>query len=257
MKIFVAVPTYDGKLDVSVASCLMSEQTIAKMNGDVFQVKFLPGCSHPAMGRNQLVQDFLESDFDKIFFLDSDITWEPGMLTALCHFPKEFVGGVYRYKEEKEHYPVGWLPDPEKKGLWSDELGLIEVMTLPGGFCAISREAFGRIQRARPAKIYEHFGKYAYCHYEMPFDVGRLWGEDGRFCKDFREAGGKIYLKPDITLTHWDFKPTPFVGNLGKFLRANQNPAPEKAKEEPKEPVLECEYNFAPLNLPDIPGAGV
>jgi hypothetical protein len=240
MKIFVAIPTYDGKLDVRVAGNLMTEQNIARAKGHEFDVRFLPGCSHPAMGRNQLVQEFLDSKFDKLFFLDSDITWEPGTITYLCHMPREFVGACYRYKKEHESYPLGWLPDPDGKGLYSDELGLIEVANLPGGFCALSRQAFERIQDFKPNKIFRHFGMKAYCHYEMRFENGNLWGEDAGFCKEFREAGGKVYLKPDVSLTHWDFRPTPYEGNLGNWL-GGKRPIPEK--DSPlkfHEPVLEC-----------------
>lgn len=218
MKLFVAMPTYDGKLDVSVTQALMAEQSIAVASGHEFEVRFLPGCSHPAMGRNQLVKEFLESDFEKLFFLDSDLTWDPGEIVKLCHYPREFVGGVYRYKNQNESYPIGWLPDPDGKGLWSDELGLIEVANLPGGFSAISRSAFERVRAFKPEKTSEHFGQHFYCFYDMKWEQGKLWGEDAGFCKDFKEAGGQVYLKPDVNLTHWDFRPTPYFGNLGKWL---------------------------------------
>lgn len=255
MKIFVAIPIYDGSLSAIVAKCLMEEHAVARGVGDEFQVKFLPGCSHPAMGRNQLAQDFLDSGCDRMFFLDADITWEIGEIIKLCHAPWDFVGGVYRYKKAIESYPVGWLPPEEHRP--APHKDLIEVQTLPGGFVSLSRNVFEQIKKSNPNDSYEHFGKVSHCYFDMPFDGTRLWGEDARFCKKWRETGGRIYLKPDLTLGHWDFAPTPFVGNMTKWLISRMGDQEREAffearqdlkekfgpKREPikfHEPVLEC-----------------
>lgn len=255
MKIFVAVPIYDGSLHALVAKCLMEEHAVAKGVGDELLVKFLPGCSHPAMGRNQLAKDFMDSDCERMFFLDADLTWEIGEIIKLARCPWDFVGGCYRYKKHAEGYPIGWLPKDEQRP--APHKDLIEVATIPGGFMSLSRKVFETLEAKHPERKYEHWGNHAFCHFEMPFKDGRLWGEDSSFCKRWREAGGRIYLKPDITLAHWDFCPTPYLGNMTKWLIANMG---EKEREEffnarqdlkekygPKdeplkfhEPVLEC-----------------
>lgn len=216
MKIFVAIPIYDGSLHAIIAKCLMEEHAIARGVGDELLVKFLPGCSHPAMGRNQLAKDFMDSGFDRMFFLDADITWEPGEIIKLARAPWDFVGGCYRYKKPIESYPIGWLPPQEHRP--APHKDLIEVASLPGGFLSISRSVFETLEKANPERKYEHFGNHAFCHFDMPFENGKLWGEDSRFCKRWRDTGGRIYLKPDLTLGHWDFCPTPYVGNMTKWL---------------------------------------
>lgn len=215
MKIFVAIPVYDGKLQVQTVRCLLDEQAIAGGAGDEFQVMFLPNCSHAAMGRNQLVQNFLDSGADKLIFLDADITFENGSLVKLAHKPVDFVGGAYRFKLEEESYPVGWL---DKAELWANELGLLEVSTLPGGFLCLSRNVFEKLKEAHPDRTYEHFGKTANCFFQMRFHEGRLYGEDSFFCKEWRDIGGKVYLDPEIALTHWDFN-RPYLGHIGNWLK--------------------------------------
>lgn len=219
MKILVAVPVYDGKLPVESARCLLDEVIFALASGDELSVRFLPSCSHPAMGRNQLADDFLKSDSDRLVFLDADVTFEPGSLLKLAHHPQDLVGGCYRFKQEVENYPIGWLPDPELKGLWSDEQGLIKVASLPGGFLAISRKAFEILREAHPEREYEHFGRKAHAFFQMPFIDGHLCGEDSFFCREWRDAGGSVFLDPDLTLTHWDFN-RPYPGNIGAWLRS-------------------------------------
>lgn len=218
MNIHVAIPVYDGKVPVEVARSLLNEKAAAHLLGDDLIVEFLPGCSHPGMGRNQLAQAFMDSNYDRLIFLDSDISWEPGQLLKLARWPVEFVGGCYRYKKGEEGYPIGWLPDPELKGLYSNALGLIEVASLPGGFMSLARSVFEKIRAANPDRQFEHMGKEMFCYFEMPYTLGRLWGEDGFFCKTWRELGEKIYLDPTIELTHWDFSPVPYKGSIGNWL---------------------------------------
>src|SRR5947207_1412733 len=116
MKILVAMPVYDGNIPMETARCLFEEQIYLFLGGDVLAFRFLPSCSHPAMGRNQLAKAFMESEYDRIVFLDSDITFESGALVKLAKRPEDLVGGAYRLKMDRETYPVGWL---EKKELWA------------------------------------------------------------------------------------------------------------------------------------------
>ena len=212
MKAIISIPTYDSKLSIEVAKCLLDERLMGYELGIDLQFNFLPSCSHPAMGRSQLAHDFFESGADKLFFLDSDITFEPGSILKLLHYPVDVVGGAYRYKIENESYPVGWL---DKKELWSNELGLIEVQSLPGGFLCISRKSLELLQKKFPERWIEHFGKRFFAYFQMRFEDGKLWGEDSYFCKELRELGLNIFLFLDLTLTHWD-QNNAFVGNIGR-----------------------------------------
>ncbi len=227
MKIFVATPVYDGHAPAQLVKCLLDEQAVASGCGDELRQMFLPNCSHAAMGRNQLAKDFLDSDCDKLVFLDSDITFDPGAIVKLAHKPVDFVGGAFRFKFKNENYPIGWLED--RPFLQADANGLLEVGTLPGGFMAISRKVFDVLKAAHPDRSYVHFGHDYHCYFQMKFADGAVYGEDSGFCKEWRDTGGKIYLDPEIPLTHWDFAPTPYVGHVGNWLKGrNQNVEPSK-----------------------------
>lgn len=218
MKIFVAIPVYDGKLPVQTAKCLFDEVSVANGLGDELRVNFLPSCSVIAHGRNQLTQMFLDSDCDRLFFLDSDITFLPGNLVKLCHMPFDFVGGCYRYRDKTEAYPISWLPGEE---LWANKFGLLEVAMLPTGFLSLSRNVFEKFREAYPNRQYSHWGASMYGYFQMAFKDGTMHSDDSYFCKEWRDIGGKIYLDPEQTLVHWDFNPTPHAGNIGSYIRRN------------------------------------
>lgn len=215
----VAIPVYDAKLQVETVRGLLDEKTIASAFGDDLLIQFLPSCSHAAMGRNQLAQQFMDSDCDRLVFLDADVTFEPGALLKIAKHDVPFVGGAYRFKIQDEAYPVGWLPDPDLKGIPCNKNGLLAVASLPGGFLSLSKEVFQKLKEAHPERQYEHFGKSAHCWFQMLFTDGHLYGEDSYFCKEWRDLGGVVFLDPEIELTHWEFN-RPFKGHIGNWLRS-------------------------------------
>lgn len=216
MKILVAIPVYDGKLPVSTVRALLDEQAAASLTGDTLETRFLPGCSLIPMARNQLAEEFMASDCDRLVFIDGDLSWELGAVVKIARHPVDFCGGAYRYKSDEENYPVGFIQD--RTELWSNELGLIEVAALPGGFMSLSRDVLYRLREAFPDEHYEHFGHTAHAWFQSPFMGGRLCGEDGFFCMRWRALGGQIWLDPELTLTHIGGSPE-YTGRIGDWLK--------------------------------------
>ncbi len=223
MKILVAVPVYARALPIQTVKCLMREQLHALfVDGDEFHFHFLPACSHAAMGRNQIAADFLNGPCDVLVFVDADVTTETtgavAKIARLALNHQQVVGGAYRYKHDPESYPVGWFGGPLKGVALSDSAALIEVKTLPGGFLAIPREVFVKLKAAHPERKYDHAGHSFHCFFQFAFVDGSMYGEDALFCKEWLALGGKIYLDPEIALTHWD-ESRPYAGHIGNWLK--------------------------------------
>lgn len=201
----------------SVAA-LVTEASIASMMGDNLSLRFLPSCSNLALGRNQLVKEFLASDADRLVFLDADVTFEPGSLMKIAHHPVDFVGGAYRLKQNEEKYPVGWIPGD----LWSDKNGLIPVAMIPTGFLSLSRNVFKVFEEKYPNRTYKIGDDKTYCYFQIPFSGGHLFTEDAYFCREWTAIGGQIHLDHDLELTHWDHN-IPYKGHIGRWLKARAN----------------------------------
>lgn len=217
MKVFIAIPAYDGKVGVETVRCLLDEKSLAVIQGIDLQFAFLPGCSLITLGRNQLAADFLASDCDRLVFIDTDVSWDFGALVRLIQHPVDVVGGAYRLKREPEEYPIRWL---EKAELWADpETGLLEVDSVPGGFLSITRQAFEKLKEAYPDRDYEWEGREFQAFFHAPFADGKIWGEDTAFCNDWRKAGGQVWLDPTLTLTHAGGSPK-YTGCIGDWLRS-------------------------------------
>lgn len=222
MIISVGIPVYDGKLPLQLVLCLLAETSVAQAMGDQLNFTFLPSCSNLAMGRNQLVKQFLESDADRLVFIDADVTFEMGSIIKLAHAKCDFVGGAYRLKQANENYPIGWLKDPELK---QNAEGFVEVAIVPTGFLSLSRNVFKTFRENYPDREYQIGGVKNYCYFQIPYFDGALYTEDAFFCREWKEIGGKIFLDPNLTLTHWDGN-IPYKGNIGQWLN---NKKPEVA----------------------------
>lgn len=227
------MPIYDGKIPFKAVGGLMTEQLIASGLGDDLCFWPLPYCSNLTTGRDELVDAFLKSECDKLFFLDSDITWEPGAIVRLAHKPQDFVTGCTRYKKDLEGYPILFLEDPilTDEHFLMDKHGLMEIKMIGTAFMCLSRKVFEDIARAHPERTYEAYGgKMFQNFFQMPFEGRELYGEDSWFCKTWRDVGGKIWLCPELEITHWKFD-QPYVGHIGKWLRARMETANEENKQ--------------------------
>ena len=247
MKIFVAIPGRDNKLDFNVTKCLMEEHAISLKVGVSIQFDMYPSSGGIADGRNFLVADFLKSDCDKMVFLDSDITFNPGAIIQLALKPVDFVGGCYRHKQEKETYPISF-----KEGeMWADKDGLVKVEKLPFGFVCLSREVFKKFDDKFPERKDKNFGLKSNVYFQFPIINGVLWGEDFMFCKEWNEMGGTVYLDPEIELTHWGSLPTPFKGHIGKWLKNQPQNIARKLQLEKERGIVNHEIPYIPeISLP-------
>lgn len=217
MKVFAAVPAYDCKVGVETVRSLLNEQLISHLAGVELQVAFQPGTSLITMARNQICAEFLATDAERLVMVDADVSWEPGDLLRLAAWPKDVVGGAYRYKREPVGYPVHF--DSPGEPFIADETGnLVQVKHLPGGFLAISRGALQRFIEAYPERAYTHEGKSAHAFFTAPYRDGCLYGEDSAFCADWKAAGGEVWLDPELLLTHSDGLHQ-FTGRIGDWFR--------------------------------------
>ena len=215
MKIFVAVPTYDRKLCVETVIALLAEQAAARKSGDHLDFWFVPGISLVTVARNQAVVHFLESDCERLFFLDADIAWQQGDLLKLCRKPAEFVGGAYRFKSDPEDYPVLWPPGEK---ISTDRNGLLSVRGLPAGFLCLARTVFPKLKAKFPGRTYKWAGKTHDAYFHASFYDGELTGEDTAFCSDWIAVGGEVFLDPTLALTHVDGSRA-YTGCIGEWLK--------------------------------------
>jgi hypothetical protein len=120
------------------------------------------------------------------------------------------IGGAYRQKrEDAEMYNVA--------GMKPGATRLIECDYLGTGFLKISRRAIEKLTAVhQDTKYQDTDGRDCYGLFDVRIGDGRIIGEDALFCQRWREAGGKVFLDPDMTLWHYGAKA--YRGNFAELI---------------------------------------
>jgi hypothetical protein len=164
----------------------------------------------------------MESDFDELVFLDSDMEFNlMGMIKLLSH-DVPIVGAAYPCKNNWDFYSC--LIDCDANGYpITTTGGLIEAKNglVPTGMMKIKKEVFKTLAYARPDDYYNATDKSGKIGKTMNF-FGHLfeehvpYGEDASFCVRCKRAGIPLYVEPDITIKHYGTQA--WEGNYRNYL---------------------------------------
>ena len=101
-KILVGTPAHDGRVEVYYVNSLI--QTIRYMESKMYEVHpiFMSYDSLVQRARNDLVKIAVEQDYDYLFFIDSDMIWEPQWMEDLINTPVDVISGTARKKTDNE-----------------------------------------------------------------------------------------------------------------------------------------------------------
>jgi hypothetical protein len=191
----------------------------------------LSGDSYVHRARNTMCDVFLQDpDATDLFFIDSDMAWNPEAVVKMCMLPDEVVGGSYPVKNGWEN----WTSIPElieKDGthhLQGRELGdgtaLIKAHVLAGGFLRIKRSVLEKFRdhytelwyrepstdRNEPERKYTQF-------FAAEASDHQFIGEDHMFSKRLRDMGLQMFIYPNATIEHFGIKG--YRGNLDEYLK--------------------------------------
>ena len=204
-KITFSLPCYGGMLNETCFLGFMKWAQTANELGLTWHVKTLVNESLISRGRNTLTSMFLEeSDATHLFFVDSDVGFEPwNVLVALNH-NVDVIGGLYPMKG----LPIKWAVNG-MSGEESDENYLLKVERTGTGFMCIKRKVFKKLNKhpkVIPFKNDIGIDKKYDPHMKTYFDTdvrdGRYYSEDWTFCENWRDMGGDIFVDTRILLSH-------------------------------------------------------
>lgn len=171
---------------------------------DVRPIRCYPG-DGLIMGRNEAMRNFLDSDAEWLWTLDTDMGFPKGTLNTMLAHGKPVVSALYQTILEEgsdgmggpgtfRKYPLALrkADDGRYAPLASYE-GVMEVDAVGGGCLLIHRDAAEAVQK--------QFGNnwWSIAH---PWGDDRTLGEDFSFCSRLGEVGYPITLDCTIPITH-------------------------------------------------------
>ena len=207
LKVLIATPAYDGRLDVWYTTSLVNSVRIAQDNGIFLHPVFMSYDALVQRARNDLFKLALE--YDAVIWIDSDLEWNPMWIMELLGSGKDVIGGTYRKKtDDAELYTV------KTKDLTATD-GLIKVDGLGMGFVKMSKKAVQALWDA--SQPYQNEGREGRMVCDIQIVDGQLVSEDNVVTRKLADLGFDIWLDPRMTCCHIGTKK--FYGNFEDFAK--------------------------------------
>lgn len=220
---------------------LLRLQMLLMQAGIEHQFEPVKNCSDIALARNKLTDTFLRSECTELLQLDNDVGFEPMDILAMMHFDKEVIGPNCPRKqidwnlvreavllepsimpEKLKLMGATWMSSmlPDCKEFKLEEPFIVE--SIASGFSIIKRKAFERlIDLGYRPKFYVDDRRKITDFWSAGPHEERWETEDYAFCRRFREAGGKVWMCPWITVKHEGMHT--FVGDMATVMKHFSN----------------------------------
>ena len=173
--------------------------------------------ANQSRSRAELTQAFMQTEADKILFIDADMVFTPQDVIRIASHDVPIVAGTYvkrkmKWDDVKKAIEKG---DPRfacygeytfacNETNTIDENGLMVVKYAPSGFWCIRREVIQKLIEHYPETRYNsQFHKYAYAlNDNIIDDDGTYLSNDFSFCKRVNKCGFPIYVDMMLKLGH-------------------------------------------------------
>ena len=174
------------------------------------------GNPYISAARSIMLRKALDAKADVIVFLDYDLSWDPQDLLTLIETPGDVVAGTYRFKKDAEEY-MGSLFSNERGTPLLRPDGCIKANTAPAGFLKVTKDAVHKFMDAYPHLMYGPRYSPSVDLFNHGAHNGAWWGEDYSFCRNWKDAGGEVWIVPNLNICHHS-DTQEFKGNFHEFL---------------------------------------
>ena len=150
--------------------------------------------------RDAVLDSFLKTDAQKLFWIDSDVAWEPETFLRLLAIStlRDVVCGSYPSKTDVPTFQINGTGGPEA----NDGLGLIPINGVGLGFTVMDRVVCEALVKNATRSYDESLKRELPDVFGLPIRNGVRTGEDIAFFLDVAKAGFKAWLDPTLTLGH-------------------------------------------------------
>lgn len=196
--VYIGIPVY-GSMPYHTAHSLALTMQACGANGIPAELGMHNrGIVHWA--RNMVLDGFLKSDKQKLFWIDSDMVWNVGDFFKFLAMStvRDVVCAAYPAKQEG---PLDFQIGGSGVVQDCDTLGLLEIWGTGLGFTIMDRSICEQLADNAP-KARDGDRHYARVFRADDIVDGRMRGEDIGFFADIRGLGHKVWLDPTIELGH-------------------------------------------------------
>lgn len=197
----IAMPTHRD-IPFQTAVALLRTQRELLSRGLHVYINVLGGCSLVHKARCLAAADFLRRTESRLFWIDSDMVWQPDDFMRLLALSTKMDVVCAGYANRKNPEKVTVKFDAGTDRVPVNEHGCFPIAGAGLGFACITRDAMTALAMRAPQVPDHDTGVSFPAIFRTDIVNGEMWGEDMLFFRDLREAGFQPYLDPSITLGH-------------------------------------------------------
>lgn len=186
------------------------------------------GCPYISAARSKMLRKALDVKADVVVFIDHDISWKPEDLLALIEADGDVIAGTYRFKRDETEYMGSLITKDDGTPIVRDD-GCILAHSIPAGFLKITKEAVNTFMTEYPELSYGDKFNPCVDLFNHGAHKGTWYGEDYAFSRNWRDAGGKIWIVPNMDITHHGGDKD-YPGNYHEYLLRREGGSKEGQK---------------------------
>lgn len=175
------------------------------------------GNPYISAARNAMLRKALDAKAEVIVFLDHDLSWKPKDLLTLIETEGDYVCGTYRFKHDEVEYMGRLWVSANGHPIGREQDGAIKAYSAPAGFMKITRQMVHHFIATYPELCYGDKTAPTVDLFNHGAKDGLWWGEDYACCRNWHDAGGEVWIVPNLDITHHTDKEK-YPGNYHKYL---------------------------------------
>jgi hypothetical protein len=200
LRVMIAIPC-GPTLPWQTVQSLVETVIVLKEKSIPFEITMVAGSSIVESARSKVTHQFLKSECNRLFMIDSDVTWSAQFAVRLLALSSKLpiVCGAYPAKVDPVTFLMGHNVNAN---MVMNEYGCLPISGMGLGFCIVQREVIEKLaERAPKLTFHDEAEKVAHIFRCDQID-GAFRGEDMAFFSDVRDLGYEVNLDPTITLGH-------------------------------------------------------
>lgn len=200
IKVCIALPCYGGYVPLEMALTFAELIPVCKLYGVTVSIVTERGNSLPTTARNALLQQFMETDSEYIFWIDDDVLFTPQDFLEILAVAtkKKSVAATYPARKDE---PVFFIKPINGETIEFDEDGFIKSRGVGMGFSCQHRSLYEPL--LEKAETYSNRdGTIVRNVFKSIVVDGQFWGEDMYFFNELYQNGQITYVHPLINLKH-------------------------------------------------------
>lgn len=205
VSVMLGTPTLDGKYESAYMTSLFKTLQFFSSVGvrcDVAEEKYNADIS---LARAKVIAAFLRSNCTHLLMIDADMGWEVDAVIRLFAAKKDFVAVAGPKKSYPLRFAANFTDDSGDMIPLQIERasGAAEIGEVGMAFALITRQVAAKMATSYPELAYRGItGEVEHGLFMPMIARGQYMAEDFAFCVRWRMLGGKLFICPDVKLSH-------------------------------------------------------